>query len=35
MNRAARDGRLDLLDAAHALFNLPQIRRVPDADDEA
>jgi glutamyl-tRNA reductase len=35
LNHAAREGRLDLLDAAHTLFNLPQTRRPPDTDEDA
>lgn len=35
LNQAARDGRLDLLDAAHTLFNLPQIRRPGSTDEDA
>jgi glutamyl-tRNA reductase len=35
LNQAARDGRLDLLDAAHTLFNLPQIRRPSGSDEDS
>jgi glutamyl-tRNA reductase len=34
LNRAARDGHLELLDAAHTLFNLPESLRITATDDE-